>query len=96
MSKLGGYKIVDLSGTAFATGVESTKPGVYESIKSTNKRTVVSGLVMDSVEYDDMDVPFIVEDSNYVGHVILTAKKTLDFKVTSADKVTVTLTVSGV
>ena len=96
MSHLGGYKIVDLSGSAFATGVESTKPGVYEAIKSTNKRSVVSGLVMDSVKYDDMDVTFIVEGSNYVGHVILTAKKTLDFKVTSADKVTVTLTVSGV
>ena len=51
---------------------------------------------MNSVKYDDMDVTFIVDGSNYVGHVILTAKKTLDFKVTSADKVTVTLTVSGV
>lgn len=96
MSKLGGYKIVDLSGSVFATGVELTKPGVYESIKSTNKRIVVSGLVMGSVEYDDMDVPFIVEGSNYVGHVILTAKKTLDFKVTAADGVTVTLTVREV
>ena len=38
MSKLGGYKIIDLSGIAFATGVESTKPGVYEAVKSTNKR----------------------------------------------------------
>lgn len=96
MSKLGGYKIIDLSGSAFATGVESTKPGVYKAIESTNKRTVVSGLVMDSVKYDDMDVTFIVDGSNFVGHVILTAKKTLDFKVTSADGVTVTLTVSGV
>lgn len=96
MSKLGGYKIIDLSGSAFATGVESTKPGVYEALESTNKRTVVSGLVMDSVEYDDMDVPFTVEGSDYVGHVILTAKNTLDFKVTAADGVTVTLTVSEV
>ena len=96
MSRLGGYKIIDLSGSTFATGVESTKPGVYEAIKSTNKRTVVSGLVMDSVKYDDMDVTFIVDGSNYVGRVILTAKKTLDFKVTSSDGVTVTLTVSGV
>ena len=96
MSKLGGYKIVDLSGSTFATGVELTKPGVYEAIKSTNKRIIVSGLVMGSVEYDDMDVTFIVEGSNYVGHVILTAKKTLDFKVTAADGVTVTLTVSEV
>lgn len=96
MSKLGGYKIVDLSGSAFATGVESTKPGVYEAIESTNKRIVVSGLVIGSVEYDDMNVPFIVEGSDYVGHVILTAKKTLDFKVTAADGVTVTLTVSEV
>lgn len=96
MSKLGGYKIVDLSGSAFATGVESTKPGVYEAIESTNKRITVSGLVMDSVEYDDMNVPFIVEGSDYVGHVILTANKTLDFKVTSDDGVTVTLTKSEV
>ena len=96
MSKLGGYKIVDLSGIAFSTGVKSTKTGVYEAVKSTNKRIIVSGLVMNSVKYDDMDVTFIVDGSNYVGHVILTAKKTLDFKVTSDDGVTVTLTVSGV
>ena len=96
MSKLGGYKIIDLSGSTFSTGVESTKPGVYKAIESTNKRIVVSGLVMNSVKYDDMDVTFIVDGSNYVGHVILTAKKTLDFKVTSADGVTVTLTVSEV
>lgn len=96
MSKLGGYKIIDLSGSTFATGVESTKPGVYEAIESTNKRIVVSGLVMGGVEYDDMDVPFIVEGSDYIGHVILTAKKTLNFKVTADDGVTVTLTVSEV
>ena len=96
MSKLGGYKIIDLSGISFSNGVESTKSGVYEAVKSTNKRIIVSGLVMNSVKYDDMDVTFVVDGSNYVGHVILTAKKTLDFKVTSSDGVTVTLTVSGV
>lgn len=96
MSKLGGYKIVDFSGIVFTTGVKLTKPGFYEAIESTNKRIIVSGLVMDSVEYDDMNVPFIVEGSDYVGHVILTAKKTLDFKVTSDDGITVTLTESEV
>lgn len=62
--KKGGYKIIDFKGIEIGTSSKKI-PGIYEAIESTNKRTVVSGLVKSSVEYDDFDALFAVSGSNF-------------------------------
>lgn len=88
--KKGGYKIIDFKNTPIAAAAVTIK-GIYESIESTNKRTVVSGLVKAGVEYDDFDCLFTVgSNGNFIGTALCGAQK-LTITVTSADSVTVAL-----
>lgn len=91
MSLKGGYKIIDFKGTALTSGTEATIPGVYEAIESTNKRTIVSGLVVGGTEYDDMPVLFTVDSTSFVSIVTLPDSGSISFVVASDDGVTVTV-----
>ena len=92
MSKLGGYKIINFKGTSFTSGTEATVDGVYDAIESTNKRTVVSGLVLGGVEYDDFSVLFTVSGTDYVAYVpIVDGTYSITIVVADDDGVTVTL-----
>lgn len=92
MSMKGGYKIIDLKRTDFESGVEATVPGVYEAIESTNKRTIVSGLVLDDVEYDDFPALFTVIESGFNAYIpIVDGTHSITIDVADDDGVTVTM-----
>lgn len=91
MSKKGGYKIVDLKGTSLTSGTEATIVGMYDAIESTNKRTIISGLVVGSTEYDDFPVLFTVSGTSFVATQKITGA-TIDIVVADDDGVTVTVT----
>lgn len=91
MSRKGGYKIIDFGGVALTSGTEATIPGVYDAIESTNKRTVVSGLVVGGTEYNDMEVNFVVSSGDFVGVVTTPDSGSISFVIASDDGVTVTV-----
>lgn len=91
----GGYKIIDFKSYNFtsAEATEKTSHGldIYDSIESTNKRTVVSGLVVGGTEYDDMEVHFKVgEASNFNGTTNL-GDSTISITVSDTNTITVTV-----
>lgn len=91
MSKIGGYKIIDFSKFgAFTSGVEKTCGGVYEAIESTNKRIVISGLEIGSVELDDIDVNFISDSSVFKCIVWYLDDMYITIEVAADDGITVT------
>ena len=91
MSRKGGYKIIDFGGISLTSGTKKTIPGVYYAIKSTNKRTVISGLVVGSTEYNDIEVNFVVSSGALVGVVALPNSGSISFAVANDDGVTVTV-----
>lgn len=91
MSRKGGYKIIDFGGVAFTSGTEKTISGIYDAIESTNKRTVISGLVVGSTEYNDMEVNFVVSSGDFVGIVTLPDSGSISFAIADDDGVTVTV-----
>ena len=62
----GGYKIIDLKEKDLTVDEGMLYDGIYDAIESTNKATLLSGLVVDSVEYNDAYVNFKIEESAYV------------------------------
>lgn len=71
MSYNGGYKIVNLEGFSFTSGVGQTVKGIYENIENTNKPILVSGLEIDGVEIKDFFTLFSVSSTNFVGNSTL-------------------------
>ena len=92
MSRNGGYKIIDFKGVPFTSGTEKTINGIYDAIESTNKVTLVSGLVIGSTEYDDMFVPFNVNGTDFEGLITFADGSTVEIDVADNDGVTVTYT----
>ena len=87
----GGYQLIDFKGTALTSGTEATIPGVYSAIESTNKQTVVTGMVVGGTEYDDFPVLFTVDSTDFVGIVHTAADSYITIEVASDDGVTVTV-----
>ena len=91
----GGYKIIDLKKYNFtsATKVNAATTGltgIYSAIESTNKRHVVSGLVVGGVEVDDFNALFAVESSSMVA-IVNYGSKAITMKVDADDSVTITI-----
>lgn len=91
----GGYKIIDLKEYNFTSATKvnaatSRLTGIYSAIESTNKRHVVSGLVVGGVEIDDFNALFAVESSSMVAKVNY-GNKTIAMKVDADDSVTITI-----
>lgn len=86
----GGYKIIDLQDHPFTTGGESaTIAGAYEAIEASYRKVLLlSGLVIDGKEYNDVFVTPEVSGTDYVFNVC--GGKTIT--ITDADAVTVTAT----
>lgn len=95
MSKLGGYLLLDFKGVQFTSGV--AKPTsvsglkMYDRIESTNKRIVVSGLVVGNIEYDDFEVLFAVSGTSFVARHGYTSNAVIQITVTEEDTITVTI-----
>lgn len=64
--KTGGYQIIDLKGVNHTTGVGMVHEGIYDDIESTRKVILLSGLVVDDIEYRDVFVEVNVDESNFV------------------------------
>lgn len=64
----GGYKIIDLKNTPLEVGGDAvTIEGIHDSIKdSYRKPLLVTGLVIDGSECNDVFVTPMLESSNYV------------------------------
>lgn len=66
--KIGGYQIIDLENNPLTSGSGAVViDGIYSTIESTNKTIMVSGVIIDNVEYNDTYVEFTEDGSNYVG-----------------------------
>lgn len=81
MSIKGGYTIIDFKNVALTTDDTTGKAiaGVYGRIEGNhNKPILISGLVLDNVEYDDFFVNFAVSSTDFVAAVYLgTTLKTI-------------------
>ncbi len=91
----GGYKIIDLKDYDFTSATKVTAAttgltGIYSAIESTNKRHVVSGLVVGGVEVDDFNALFAVESTSMVAKINY-GSKTITMKVDADDSVTITI-----
>lgn len=53
MSKVGGYKIIDLENKKLTNDVGMVYEGIYDKIESTRKPILISGLNIDGKEYHD-------------------------------------------
>lgn len=64
----GGYKLIDFKDTPFEVGGDAvTIDGIYDSIEgSYRKPLLVTGLVMDGIEYNDVYVTPQVEGNAFV------------------------------
>lgn len=66
----GGYKVLNFNGYNFQNNHETPSSvhglnDIYDRIESTNKQIMVSGLVIDGIEFDDMFANFMVVSSKY-------------------------------
>lgn len=82
---LGGYKLINLKGVDVGAAGK-TIAGIYEAIESTNKATLITGLVIGGTEFNDLFVPFKSEASTFVGKVQL-GNSVLTITVSSNDLV---------
>lgn len=63
----GGYKIIDLQGQNISKDTTATVDGVYELLEANYRKPVLlSGLVVDGVERDDVFVAAQMSGTNYV------------------------------
>ena len=82
---MSGYKIIDLEHANLTNGVAVTINGIYKHLKSTNKATLLTNLVIDNVEQDSLYVQFVVNNKNYETKI---SQGTLT--ITNSDSVTLT------
>ena len=62
----GGYKLINLHNVNLKTGVGTTIKGVYDAIKSSHRKPLVlTGVVLGSVETNDIFVNVTIDNGNY-------------------------------
>lgn len=82
---MGGYKIINFHNTAITTGTPVTISGVYEALENNYRKAIMlSGIVIDNVEYADAYITPVVSDTSFTFSVY---GKT--FTVTNEDSITV-------
>lgn len=94
--KKGGYQIIDLNSHNHTSGVGVVHEGIYDKIESTSKPILLSGVVVDGVEYHDTFIFPCVNGSNYVSIVGTnpTTNQTLIINIEDTDVATFTKTTS--
>lgn len=87
----GGYKLIDFKENNIGLSIPTTIKGVYGSIKyNYRKPTLITGLVIDSVEKEDTFVNFVHGENVYKGLLGMTDDKVLFITITNEDLVTIT------
>ena len=88
----GGYKLIDFKENNIALSKPTTIKGVYEAIEHNyRKPTLITGLVIGSVEKEDTFVNFEHGENVYNGLLGMTANdKVLFITITNEDIVTIT------
>lgn len=88
----GGYKLIDFKENNIVLSTPTTIKGVYEAIEHNyRKPTLITGLVIGSVEKKDTFVNFEHGENVYNGLLGMTAdNKVLFIKITNEDVVTIT------
>lgn len=93
MSIKGGYKIINFNNVPVTTGTPITLKGVYNNIENTNKAFLISGLILDNIEFDDMFIEFVIQSNNFVGVFIDTINsnsiKYNVITITNSDEITI-------
>lgn len=93
MSKIGGYKIIDLHDVNLVTDANAvTIPGVHEAIESNHRKPLLlSGLVVDGVEKASQFVVFTNAAGTYAAELFDAADgKKLSITITADDAVQLT------
>ena len=65
----GGYQIIDLGGHNHTSGVGAIHEGIYDKIEGTSKPILLSGIVLNAVEYHDTYIFPCVNGTNFVAVV---------------------------
>lgn len=88
----GGYKLIDFKENNIVLATSTTIKGVYDAIEHNyRKPTLITGLVVDSVEKEDTFVNFEHGENVYNGLLGMTANnKVLFVTITNEDVVTIT------
>ena len=88
----GGYKLIDFKETDITLSTPTTIKGVYDAIEHNyRKPTLITGLVIGSVEKEDTFVNFEHGANSYNGLLGMTANdKVLFIAITNEDVVTIT------
>lgn len=63
--RTGGYQIIDLKNVQLTGGVGHIFPGIFDSIESTHKAILISGMNVDGTEFHDTFVEVAVDGSNF-------------------------------
>lgn len=88
----GGYKLIDFKENNIVLNEQTTIKGVYDAIEHNyRKPTLITGLVINSVEKEDTFVNFEHVGNDYKGLLGMTANnKVLFITITNEDAVTIT------
>ena len=88
----GGYQIIDLRNHAHTSGVGAVHEGIYDKIEGTRKAILLSGIVVDAVEYHDTYIFPAVNGTNFVAVVGTnpTTNETITVNIQDNDVVTFT------
>lgn len=92
----GGYQIIDLKNHNHTSGVGAIHEDIYDKIEGTTKPILLSGIVVNGVEYHDAYIFPCVNGSNYVAIVgeNPTTNERIVINIEDTDVVTFTITTS--
>ena len=88
----GGYQIIDLGDKEHTSGVGMTHDGIYDKIEGTRKAILLSGIVIDDVEYHDTFINPVVNGTKYVAVVNVNPSKNEEYVINIQDNDVVTFT----
>lgn len=92
----GGYQIINLNEHPHTSGVGAIHEGIYDRIEGTRKPILLSGIVLDDVEYHDTYIFPTINGTNYVAVVGRnpTTNEEIVINIQDTDVVTFTKTTS--
>lgn len=92
----GGYQIINLDNHPHTSGVGTVHDGIYEKIEGTKKPILLSGIVVNAIEYHDAYIFPCVNGTNFVAIVgeNPTTNERIVINIQDNDVVTFTITTS--